>query len=325
MEKKEVMKIYILSPANGKTGGIELLHQMCHVINNYTMIEAKIAYVDTHKDVAIDNICVDAVPPMEYLVYKTTNATSFAEIDSKDNIIIIPESLTLWMPLLKEAKKIIWWMSVDNYINATNERDIDDIARCVSLHLYQSYYAKNYIERKIPNANGIIVSDYINEEHGKFINPPEKRKNIVLFNPQKGIDDLKIFIIENNWIKWIPLYKLSRMDMIAYMQISKIYIDFGNHPGKDRIPREAAVNGCCVITNKKGAAAFFEDVPIPEEYKFEDTKAQFNEISALMHDICDDFTTHQSKFEEYRSIIKGEKQRFIDEVVEFTKYVEHVL
>lgn len=318
------MRIYIVCPANRTTGGIELVHQMCYVINNYTHCQASIWYTDFENEITTNNICIDANGPVEYECYKTSHAKNFNEIDLKENFIIFPEGLTTWIPLVKYARKIIWWMSVDNYVFMTNERNMESIAKCTFLHLYQSYYAKEYVERKIPGARGMFVSDYINEDNGKFIWPPDKRKNIVLYNPKKGLSELRPFIVENNWIKWIPLYKLSRMDLIAYMQISKIYIDFGNHPGKDRIPREAAANGCCVITNKKGAAAFHEDVPIPEEYKFEDINAQFNEISALMHEICDDFATHQRKFEEYRFIIKGEKKKFIDEVVEFTKYVEQL-
>lgn len=58
------------------------------------------------------------------------------------------------------------------------------------------------------------------------------------------------------------------------MSKSKVYIDFGNHPGKDRIPREAAISGCIVITGKRGAAAFAEDVCIPETYKFDESCAK---------------------------------------------------
>ena len=46
--------------------------------------------------------------------------------------------------------------------------------------------------------------------------------------------------------------------VVDLMSESKVYIDFGNHPGKDRIPREAVINGCCVITGVRGSARFKE-------------------------------------------------------------------
>ena len=39
-------------------------------------------------------------------------------------------------------------------------------------------------------------------------------------------------------------------------------MDFGFHPGQDRLPREAALLKNCIITNREGSAAFYKDVPI---------------------------------------------------------------
>ena len=105
------------------------------------------------------------------------------------------------------------------------------------------------------------------------------------------------------------------------MQSSKVYVDFGNHPGKDRIPREAAANGCCIITNKQGSAAFREDVPIPEKYKFEEPLEEVDRLKELLVDICSNYSEHVSKFEEYRNWIKDEKVRFDAEVVEFVRSI----
>lgn len=57
-------------------------------------------------------------------------------------------------------------------------------------------------------------------------------------------------------LRWVPLIGMTTEEMRSCMSKSKVYIDFGNHPGKDRIPREAAISGCIVITGKRGAAAF---------------------------------------------------------------------
>lgn len=38
---------------------------------------------------------------------------------------------------------------------------------------------------------------------------------------------------------------------------SQIFIDFGHHPGKDRVPRETAPSGNIVFLHERGAAAYY--------------------------------------------------------------------
>jgi hypothetical protein len=48
-----------------------------------------------------------------------------------------------------------------------------------------------------------------------------------------------------------------------------MYVDFGHHPGMDRIPREAAACGCLVLVGERGSASYFKDVPLTAEYKID--------------------------------------------------------
>lgn len=310
------MRIYILAPAHNTSGGPELAHQLCNAINRLSDIPAFMCYVDT--DAPFDKaLACDVEAPVPYEIYHTDHVKSMEELDSPDSIIIFPEGLTLSMPYVLNARKMLWWMSVDNYIVSTGENNLDYIRQNVCLHLYQSYYAKDYVEKKIPQAQGMYLSDYINEEHGKFIYPAKFRQNMALYNPAKGYNELKPLIDKSSWLNWVPLVNLDIPHMILFMQTAKIYVDFGNHPGKDRIPREAAANGGVVITNTKGAAAFTEDVPIPDKYKFASPADQLDEIDILMHDICDNFEHHQSVFSDYRKFIAGERERFDSDTLRF--------
>ncbi len=315
------MKIYVLAPQNHKSGGAELSHQLCNAINRLTDISAYMCYVDINApfDKALG---ADVPAPDAYEIYNTDHVRDAADLNSPDSIIVFPEGLTLSMPHYPEAKKVLWWMSVDNYVVSTKESNMPFIKDNVCLHLYQSYYAKDYVEKKIPGANGLYLSDYINQEHGKFIYPAQFRENIGLYNPAKGYDHIKPLIEKANWLKWVPLTGLDVPHMVLMMEAGKVYVDFGNHPGKDRIPREAAADGCCVITNKKGAAAFEGDVPIPEQYKFDNPADSLDEIDTLLHDICDNFAQHQARFESYRQMIAGEKAKFDEDVL---KFVQHLL
>ncbi len=316
------MNIYILCPANRVTGGVELAHQLCYAINSLTDIKAFMWYSDID-DLTTETLVMNISAPDDYAVYKTQCATSFFEMDTSDNVIVVPEGLTNRISLIDNARIVLWWMSVDNYVSASKEENLDEIRNKVSLHLYQSYYSLDYVENKIPGAQGMFLSDYINEDHGKFLMPADFRKNFALYNPKKGLERIKPLIEKSSWLEWIPLINMSREKMIVTMQMSKIYVDFGNHPGKDRIPREAAANGCCVITNMLGSAKYFEDVSIPSEYKFQDPANSLDEIDLLLHGICDDFKKHQDDFEQYRAIIKSEKPKFDEDVIKFVDIMKN--
>ena len=322
IDREKYMNLYMLCPARRVTGGVELAHQLCHAINTLTDVKAKIWYTDID-DTRLETLVVNDAIPADYSAYKIECLNDYVEVDKPDNVVV-PEGLTDYIDLFDNCKIVLWWMSVDNYIDSTNEMNIDTIAAKTSLHLYQSYYSKKYVERKIPNANGLFLADYINDEHGKFILPAEFRRDIVLYNPRKGYDEIKPFIDKIKWLEWVPLIGMEREKMILVMQMAKIYIDFGNHPGKDRIPREAAANGCCVITNKKGSAAFTEDVAIPEKYKFLNPSDSVDEIETLMQDICANFGVHQKNFDNYRDIIKSEKDKFNEDVIHFAKVIKQL-
>lgn len=165
----------------------------------------------------------------------------------------------------------------------------------------------------------MYVSDYIGDIYMTEV-PEILRQNIVLYNPKKGLDRIKpVMERTSSWLKWIPLIGLTEEDMTAYMHIARIYIDFGGHPGKDRIPREAAVCGCCVITNRRGSAGYYEDVPIPDRYKFEN-ETDYEGIENCMHYICDNFYEARKDFEYYIDQIKQEKSKFNDDVVKFSNF-----
>lgn len=75
---------------------------------------------------------------------------------------------------------------------------------------------------------------------------------------KKGIKFTKKLIDKSIGIKWIPIENMTTQQVKSLLGNSKVYVDFGNHPGKDRFPREAAIMGCCVITGKRGVQSFIK-------------------------------------------------------------------
>lgn len=298
------MTYYILCTADTVSGGPELAHQLCgQIMLNGS--SARMYYVKSDQKEPVDTYA-----PERYEKYGTVRAASLELADSKENIIIIPEGLTDWAFVFKNAKIILWWMSVDNFRQRFDDGYIYRLDKLCSLHLTQSKYSEAFLKSKNIDSKKILwLSDYIGEIYNRFILPPEYRVDKALFNPKKGYEELKPLIKMCSFVTWKPLIDMTEEEVVMNMQVAKVYVDFGSHPGKDRIPREAAACGLCVITNKKGSAGFYDDVPINEKYKFGDP-IDYEKAACLLKDIVDNYSSHFHSFDNYRSVIRSEKQKF---------------
>jgi hypothetical protein len=109
----------------------------------------------------------------------------------------------------------------------------------------------------------------------------------------------------------------NREQLAEIFLSSKIYIDFGHHPGKDRLPREAAIHGCCVITGKNGSAQNSIDVNIPQECKFNERAPDFEEsFGKLVEDIFNNFNNYFLRFGSYRATIALEQKEFDRQIMQ---------
>ncbi|MGC9001311.1 MAG: hypothetical protein ACP5J2_10145, partial [Caldisericum sp.] len=105
-------KIYVACPANTATGGPELLHQLGYHLINDLGIKAYIYYYDFDS-----NRFKTPVHP-EYEFYKVPYITNKQDLeDDNKNILIVPEILSGILQLYeyRNIRKVIWWLSVDNF------------------------------------------------------------------------------------------------------------------------------------------------------------------------------------------------------------------
>lgn len=305
--------IYVLSSSNFHTGGTTVLHQLAYKLN-LLGIDAKMFYPNAKPN--IDPVCEQ---------YKKYNVP-VAKMLTHNSIVIIPEIAIPNVKQLAElnVKCIIWWLSVNN---ATySPEDITFAKENNILHLAQSQYALNFLRNNlnIPESNILYLSDYLDSTF--FLTPPQskvevcERENIVLFNPIKGFESTcKLIYRSDHRIKWQALSGLTPSEMRDVMKKAKVYIDFGNHPGKDRIPREAAIQGCLILTNCEGAAANSIDVPIPAKYKFaNDTHC--NKILEVIYTLLEKYEEKKSDYIPYTETISKEYMEFEKDVFNiFTK------
>lgn len=338
-------KIYVVAPANIASGGPELLHQLVFCLRKYLNIDAYMHY--------IPNDCYSPVH-FAYQQYKNQFVRNIEDKKENILIVPEIKIGIDELKNYKNIKKGVWWLSVDNFylsmilsnkknyffsrlINkawkiflkdqpidienkiwkkiSTNNINLPSNLKKINFHLVQSYYARDYLlKQKIGEDNIFYVSDYLNEDFLNIQTDLSKKQNIVVYNPKKGYSFTKKIIKKAKDIKFIPIINMNRQQVIETFQKAKVYIDFGNHPGKDRMPREAAILGCCVITGKRGSAAFYEDVSIPDDYKFDDKNENISNIIDKIKDCFNNFEESYKDFEYYREVIKKEPQKFIDDL-----------
>lgn len=340
-------KVYIACPANVASGGPELLHQLGFSFINNLDIPAIMYYYNFNSY----KFRIPVHP--ECKIYNVPYVLKIPEIeDIRKNILIVPEVFSGLSVLTKykNIRKGIWFLSVDNYYFSRLSKTDFFFQRLFNksmklLHLpplFEIYSEKNLkrLVNKYDYRNDLLLktadfymtntyrglawfkelkplyylSEYLNFEFLKIDPDLSEKQNIVAYNPKKGIAFTKKIISSAKDIKFVPIINMSRDEVIRTLQRAKVYIDFGNHPGKDRIPREAAILGCCVITGKRGSAAFFEDVSIPEEYKFDDTKENIPKIIEKIKDCFENFDKRYKDFDHYRSVIKNEPKKFLEDL-----------
>lgn len=329
-------KVYVPCIAGVTTGGAELLHQVVDIINNNGG-DAYIVYFGNKPH----NI------PSDYLKYNIKLADKIT--DEPDNVALIYEGDFIDALRVKRAQVVLWWLSVDNYFLANRLTSwemvryqfssypkkypwkIVFIRFCkgflhpedtVSLrklkhanpvcNCFQSEYAKDFLERHSFN-NLYSMKDYINDDNFSYVYNPSNKENIIAYNPKKGFEFTKKLIDFDNTLKWVPIINLNRDGVIDLLRRAKLYVDFGYHPGKDRLPREAAINGCCIVTGKKGAAGY-KDVDIPSVYKHNQEEKDIPEIIQQLHELISNYDKRINDFKHYRDVICSEKAEFINAV-----------
>lgn len=329
--------IYVHCPAGVVTGGAELLHQLVSFLNDNGR-ESYIVYWG-EKEHAL---------PLEYHCYNIKIADSV--VDSSENIEVIYEGIFNFVSLHKSTQKFLWWLSVDHfYTCSTTFLSIKDLLKFdfkLGIHSllkriyvrfftpskypqylvsikklreldaisgYQSEYAQHFLQSQ-GFKEQIALKDYINTEHFGHSVDLSNREDIILYNPKKGLNYTRKLIANSPDLKWTPIQNMTRSQLIQLMGKAKVYVDFGYHPGKDRLPRECAANGCCIITGMRGSAAFFEDVMIPREYKFDEKKVSLNEIVKMIRWTLDNYENAVNDFQLYRKKILCEKKEFEEQI-----------
>lgn len=320
-------KIYIFCPAGYATGGPEALHQLGAKLKRLDF-NAFMYYYSTPGSVDIVH--------KNYEKYSVPVAQEI-ENDS-GNMMILPEThlLPVFDDNYKQVRKVIWWLSVVNYY-ITQENLTQSLKgekhfklrnylgrfptasfgrlkrRKDVQHISHSYYSQVHLAE-----NGIKpvgrISDYMNSAFFDMVDESTPKENLVIYNPIKNDSFLDKIMELTPTIKWVAIKGMTPAQVAALMNRAKLYIDFGFHPGKERMPREACIMRCCMIIGKTGSAAYQQDMPISEQYRFDKSQDQIPAIIERIGQCLNNYKTLVTDFAPYRETLYQEEQQFEQDI-----------
>ena len=356
--------IYLMAPSNFFTGGPLAIHQLALILKKVSNFDIKIYYYPKVKTNPVHK---------EFRKFKLKHV--FKINDNENDFLVIPEHYPALNEALKfkKIKKIIWWLSVDNYINSKFRAENNRFLRAIikipyfliyflnkitfflfgiltlkdylkiyyslynfnsfnelkqsNIHITQSTYALDFVKKNLTKIKTILIGDQQRELYLKIYNKNKKKilkkkENIVSYNATKSNEYIFSVLNYDKNINFVPIRGLTVSEMTNLLMKSKIYLDFGYHPGKDRAPREAALFGNCVITNLKGSAAFYDDITIPSNFKFKEKFHNLKKINRLIHSIFKNYPKYSRKMTKYKNKILNENKNVTEQVKNLLKLLK---
>ena len=289
------MKLIILSPWC-TSGGPEALHQLCQISNELGH-DASILYDNAPHTELVTFFCD---------VYPLAKRTLHAD-DDPDTIVVVPETYRLDTgnaSLFPTSTIIVWWLSLD-----LGMPQLEHFLQYPNIYFAcQSEYAMHFVGSLCRNKS-FMLTDFV-----RPINfPPCIKEDIVVYHARK--DHATPAICLQHDIKCKAIHQVDAEESQRIMHSAKVYCDLGHHPGTDRMPREAAMQRCVVITGTRGSASNDLDVPINNK------SDNVDEIVALIKNALANYDSEYASQAPYRAWISDERTRFTTEISQLISYI----
>jgi len=332
-------RVFIQFPAGVRSGGPDALHQLCEALTAHG-VEAWL--VPLRWPAGRDDVS-------EYERYGCRIAPAVP--DDPDVAVVLPDVAASYVATFERARPVVWWLSIDfsetygprmarrngevswggRLMHAYRvlapwhaERRTSTLVALLgrASHCAQSEYARRFL-REHEGLPASLLSDYVHLDpqfhHPEHGDAPPREPLSVAYNPAKGARYLTELRERMPDLVWRPVSGLDRDGVGRVLSTSQVYVDLGHHPGKDRIPREAALAGCVVIVGGRGSAALPEDVPVDDALRVpvtDDISQTAERTEQVLRRVLAEPEVWRSGQRGYRDWIRGEEQRFRDEVEE---------
>lgn len=318
------MKIIIICPSNVRTGGPEALHQLSDSLIGFGIQTLMWYMVDSDQQM-LEKFKGDKSKAFSVSIGKRTqehadydkyrvNTAEELIVDDK-TIIVLPEAYLEWANYFPGRVIVIWWLSFDNSLRSlvNSKLNFNALRQNHFIHAYQSDYAKGILNALgLPNL--YKLTDFTPVPFEKHITKNKIALNAggkVIFNTEiisKNITDA--LGIEVNLIKG-----LTRGEVYKLLCDSYCYIDLGNFPGKDRMPREAVLFDCIpIVLDVAGAKEYL----LPEILKI-----NLSEIDTLSSTVKTVVSNHEAYLEMIQPFISSVLVEESDFKIEVLKLIHH--
>ena len=257
--------------------------------------------------------------------------------DSKQNILIVPETFTSFLYSVKNIRRVIWWLSVDNLFRDVALRAVSHFDHLLTApmakffcfqkcdddveHWTQSEYSKLFLKvNKVRSEKMYHIGDFISPTLIKLHKTIDfkRKKNLVVYNAATSSKIMQQLIDKMSDVEWAAIQETQAVDAPKLLADAKIYVDFGDFPTYEIMPRRAAVLGCVVITGKHGAAANDVDINIPHDFKFDDAEKNLPAIEKKIRAVLAD---HKSAYAKQKNFLK----KILDEQKKFNRNIAMTL
>ncbi len=180
----------------------------------------------------------------------------------------------------------------------------------------QSFYAESFVKRHLDRP-AFLLGDYPRSLPG--VADVQRQRNVVTYNGAKGqwkVGELKALLPD---IEFRPIQNMSFDEVCRNLAASALYVEIGHLPGRDRLPREAALLGTPCIMLARGAGFCWDDFPIGVDYRIPYTIDWAQYMAPVIQAALDDPETIRRVQEPFRDWVAGEKARYeqaVDDWVE---------
>lgn len=340
---------YLVCPKGVHTGGPTAIHQLATALTQagrrvYLMPSSGTRSNEPHPTyAAFGHTWIDEIDESEAAVIITSESDLQALVNTPPN-----------------TTRAVWWLSIDNSpyfrhefgyrrglftrreyyrrklrrlaLVAARKRQSRRSIRSIlndAQHFTQSHYARTVIY-SVLDLQSEMLSDYttpITTTERAYMSdePLHGRKLRVAINPRKGMEIAEHLMNARDDIEWKMIKGLTPQGVWDLLADSDIYLDLGHHPGKDRMPREAALAGTVVALVARGAGYYEQDYAIDPTFRIPDCGT--NKLTALAaHRVLDviasDLSASRARQERFRATIAQERQAFEAEVLTLIRHCE---
>lgn len=259
--------------------------------------------------------------------------------DDSKNCLIVPEVATTFLFEYKNIQKVIWWLSsryYDGKCRIENRPEflryqimaIGDVARFVAKSMIRllKYHRFKYPLNQAYNIAGYnhvkeILSNHYKVdsvllihsigidflERGMYTDSAN-REDFVLYNPKKP-SKIVCKLLERKKYHFIPIQGMTVEQMVSLFRKSKVYIDFGQFPGPERLPKETVFNGVNVIVGKRNTACNYQDVMVPEQFKIS-PNASIEEVEEKIDLLLRDYEKYLPLYDSYRNMVQNMENNY---------------